>query len=117
MTSANVSRQIIHKFLTNVGHSNSNARDVSGASTDLTRAILYYIARKRDFSHQQALNFIKSLSNSNMRNITRITTRQGNNNKNNNLRNRSNIYYRVRRTGGNHTHAMNAVMLHMLNFS
>lgn len=55
-------RTHIFDFLVGLDIAPLNARSVAHETTDLSKAIIYYILRKRQFSHSMSLRFVLGLS-------------------------------------------------------
>lgn len=105
--SNNIKRAGVANFLMRVGISHINAISVAHATTNLEKAIVYHLLRKRHFSHRDAVIFITSLTPRQMSELQSIILKDPNSGV-------RNAYFNARKTGKTHNKAMNAAMIKKL---
>lgn len=99
----NTKRAFVFDFLRQVGISVLNAHSVAHVTTNLTKATVYHVLRKRNFSHKKAIDFILTMTPRQESEITRLIMQ----NSNSRVRN---AYFNSRKRGLNHDRAMNAAL-------
>jgi len=94
----------VFSFLTSLGTSHINAISVAHVTTNLEKAMVYHMLRKRHFTHRDAMDFIQRLTPQNYSELKSIILKE------NNSRVR-NSYFNARKRGLTHNKAMNAALM------